>query len=74
MTRIKERLIGKIQESEDLELLEDILSILDESSDEVIRLTTHQKSSVESSLKDINEGRVLSEKDFEDKMNQWSSE
>lgn len=73
MTHIKEKLIDKIQVSKDLELLEDILAILNEDTDEILSLTNQQKSSVEKSLRDINTGKVFSEAGFNKKMDQWEN-
>ena len=70
----KEILLDKINHIEDEALLNDILEIIDLEIDlnqETVVLTENQKKVINEGLKDIEEGRVFSDKEAKDMIGEW---
>ena len=71
-TNIKDRLIKKIQEVEDLEILEEIYSWLEDESQQDIYITSDvQKRAIKKGLKQLKDGQTLTEKQANQEIDQW---
>ena len=70
---MKQELIDKIKSIKDENILEEVYRILEIGSKEVdmIVLTNEQKQSIDEGLKDIEEGRYLSNKDANKEIEEW---
>ena len=72
--KTKEKLIAKIQQIEDESLLQDLLKRVDleiELSSEIVQLDEDQKRAIDEGLKDIEEGRILSDQEAREMVNEW---
>ena len=71
-TNIKDRLIKKIQEVEDLEILEEIYSWLEDESQQDIYVTSDiQKQAIKKGLKQLKDGQTLTEEQANQEIDQW---
>lgn len=62
----------KIDLLEDVELLQDILSIIsNEDNSDIIELTKDQEAAVENGLKDIKNGNVMSNEIADKEIDEW---
>jgi len=62
----------KIDNLEDVELLQDILSIINnEENTEIIALTKEQEAAVENGLEDIKNGNVISNEIANKEIDEW---
>jgi predicted transcriptional regulator len=67
-------LIKKIQQSTDVQLLADLLTILEEVENErVIELTPEQVEAIRRAEQAVKEGNVFSEEEIEENLDQWLS-
>ena len=71
---LKNILIQKISEIEDIQFLEAIKTILDSKSDKIIELTDDQKSEILLSQNEVKEGLVIEQKKLDEKINRWLKE
>lgn len=72
-TEIKNKLISRIQKSNDLDLLRTLQSIFDSSDQELYPLSDIQKKSIEESRKQIQNGEVLSHESVVSEAREWLS-
>ena len=71
-TNIKDRLIKKIQEVEDLEVLEEIYSWLEDESHQDVYVTSDaQKRAIKKGLKQVENGQTLTEEQANREIDQW---
>jgi predicted transcriptional regulator len=72
---IQRRIISKLKETKDKTLLESIYKLLNlsEEADEVLTLSTIQKSGIRKGLKDIDEGRTMSLSKAKKEVAKWLS-
>ncbi len=71
---LKNILIQKISEIEDIQFLEAIKTILDSKSDKIIELTDDQKSEILLSQNEVKEGLFIEQKKLDEKINRWLKE
>ena len=72
--KTKEQLIKKIQQIEDESVLQDLLKMVDlemDLSDEIVQLTEEHKLAIDEGLKDIEEGRLLSNHEARKMVDEW---
>ena len=72
--KTKEQLIKKIQQIEDESVLQDLLKMVDlemDLSDEIVQLTEEHKLAIDEGLKDIEEGRLLSDHEARKMVDEW---
>ncbi len=75
MAALKEKLIQKIQQSTDVQLLADLLTILEEVENErVVELTPEQVDAIKRAEQAVKEGNVFFEEEIEENLDQWLSE
>jgi predicted AAA+ superfamily ATPase len=69
----KEKIIAKINEIEDEQLLKEILSLINIESElgETYELTEEQKSAVNEGLNDFNNGRFYSQNEADELIKKW---
>jgi len=72
-TEIKNKLISRIQKSNDLDLLRTLKSIFDSSDQELYSLSDKQKKSIEESRKQIQNGEVFSHESVVSEAREWLS-
>lgn len=72
---IQKRIISKLKETKDKALLENIYKLLNlsEEADEVLTLTTIQKTGIRKGLKDIEEVRTISHLKAKKEVAKWLS-
>ena len=72
-SELKSRIISKISAIEDVEILEEIFRLVDLESgiDSVYRLSDVERRAVESGLRDINEGKVVSSQVADSMIKGW---
>ena len=72
-SELKSRIISKISAIEDVEILEEIFRLVDLESgiDSVYRLSDVERKAVESGLRDINEGKVVSSQVADSMIKEW---
>lgn len=72
---IQKRIISKLKETKDKALLESIYKLLylSEEADEVLTLSTIQKSGIRKGLKDIEAGRTMSHSKAKKEIAKWLS-
>lgn len=70
---MKKQLIDKIQSTEDDKILEEVYRILEFSTQEVDRiiLSDSQKAQIDKGMRDIEEGRYLTNDDANKEMAEW---
>ena len=70
---MKQKLINKIQATEDANILEEVYRILELSTQEVDRivLSDEQKIKIDQGIKDIEEGRYLTHEEADLEINKW---
>lgn len=72
--KTKEKLIAKIQQIEDESVLQDLLKRVDleiKLSGNIVQLDENQKIAIDEGLKDIEEGRLLSDQEARKMVNEW---
>lgn len=72
--KTKEKLIAKIQQIEDESVLQDLLRRVDleiKLSGNIVQLDENQKIAIDEGLKDIEEGRLLSDQEARKMVNEW---
>ncbi len=75
MAALKEKLIQKIQQSTDVQLLADLLTILEEVENErVVKLTPEQVEAIKRAEQAVKEGYVFFEEEIEENLDQWLNE
>ncbi len=72
---IQKRIISKLIETKDKTLLESIYKLLNlsEEADEVLKLSSIQKSGIRKGLKDLEEGRTMSHSKAKKEVAKWLS-
>lgn len=70
---MKQKLINKIQATEDVNILEEVYRILELSTQEVDRivLSDEQKIRIDQGIKDIEEGHYLTHEEADLEINKW---
>jgi len=70
---MKKQLIDKIQSTDDHKILEEVYRILEISTQEIdmIMLTDDQKSEIDKGIRDIQEGRYLTNEAANSEINEW---
>jgi len=69
---LKKNIISKITETEDLNLLEDVVKMLGMQTDsQVFKLNEEQKAAIEAGRQDIKNGKFLTNKEVEKDLDQW---
>ena len=70
---MKKKLIDKIQSTDDDKILEEVYRILEVSTQEVeiIMLSDHQKNQIEKGLRDVEEGRLLTNDEANIEIDEW---
>lgn len=73
---LKKRIIGKIKNSEDSELLEEVYRLMntDDEDTRVYVLSEEQKSVVEEAIKQIDNGEFISGEESDAEIKQWLGE
>jgi len=76
MTRVelKNRLIQKIKEIDDIQFLEAIKTILDSKSEKTIILTEDQEEEILLSQSEVKEGLFIEQKEIDEQINRWLKE
>lgn len=71
--QLKDKLIKRIQETDNQDILEDFLKILDIDSDPniVLNLTEEQKAAIEEGENDFKNGNYLSEEESDRQAREW---
>lgn len=72
-TELKEKIISRIQESENRDLLKDVETLLNiESEDlEVYKLTDEQKKGIDEAKAEIQNGKFISGEDSDKEVDKW---
>jgi len=70
---IKNNLIKRIREIDDLQFLEAIRTIIDSKSEKTILLTDEQKNEILLSQKEVSEGLFIEQKQLDQEINKWLS-
>ena len=70
---IKNNLIKRIKEIDDLQFLEAIRTIIDSKSEKTILLTDEQKDEILLSQKEVSEGLFIEQKQLDQEINKWLS-
>lgn len=72
-TELKEKIISRIQESENRELLKDVETLLNiESEDlEVYKLTNEQKKGIDEAKAEIQNGKFISGEESDNEIDKW---
>lgn len=69
---LKKNIISKITETEDLNLLEDVLKVLGLQTDfQVFKLNGEQKVAIEAGREDIQNGKFLTSEEVEKYLDEW---
>lgn len=69
---LKKNIISKITETEDLNLLEDVVKVLGMQTDsQVFKLNEEQKAAIKAGRQDIKNGKFLTNKEVEKDLDQW---
>lgn len=69
---LKKNIISKITETEDLNLLEDVVKVLGmQTESQVFKLNEKQKAAIEAGRQDIKNGKFLTNKEVEKDLDQW---
>jgi len=73
---LKKRIIGKIKNSEDTELLEEVYRLMntDDEDSKVYVLSEEQKSVVEEAIKQLDNGEFLSGEESDVEVKKWLGE
>lgn len=73
---LKKRIIGKIKNSEDSELLEEVYRLMntDDEDSKVYVLSEEQKSVVEEAIKQLDNGEFLSGEESDVEVKKWLGE
>ena len=76
MTKVdlKNILIQRISQIDDIQFLEAIKTILDSKSDRTIELSDDQKSEILLSQKEVKEGLFIEQKKLDEEINRWLKE
>ena len=72
-SELKSKIISKISAIEDVEILQEIFRLIDLESgiNSVYRLSDDERKAVESGLRDINEGKVVSSQVADSMIKEW---
>ncbi|MGB6082685.1 hypothetical protein [Moheibacter sp.] len=69
---LKKNIISKITETEDLNLLEDVVKMLGmQTESQVFKSNEKQKAAIEAGRQDIKNGKFLTNKEVEKDLDQW---
>lgn len=69
---LKKNIISKITETEDLNLLEDVVKVLGmQTESQVFKLNEKQKAAIEAGRQDIKNGKFLTNKEVEKDLDEW---
>lgn len=69
---LKKNIISKITETEDLNLLEDVLKVLGmQTESQVFILNKEQRAAIEAGRADIRNGKFLTNEDVEKDLDEW---
>jgi len=70
---LKEKLIGKILQTESRTLLNEVLSYLklEDDGSEVVKITPQQKKAIREGLEDFKNGRVLTDEQADKEIQEW---
>ncbi|MCK4921470.1 MAG: hypothetical protein KAS71_10520 [Bacteroidales bacterium] len=68
---IKNNLIKRIKEIDDIQFLEAIKTMLDSKSEKTILLTDEQKNEILLSQKEVNEGLFIEQRKLDQEINKW---
>jgi len=69
---LKKNIISKITETEDLNLLEDVLKVLGmQTESQVFILNEEQRAAIEAGRADIRNGKFLTNEDVEKDLDEW---
>ncbi len=69
----REKVLHKIQNTKDDNLLEEVLKMIDIQAelDEVTELSLEEENAIEEGLSDVMEGRIYEDKDVKEFFQQW---
>lgn len=73
LTELKQRIHDKVDDSNDVELLEKIDALVSQK-EEVFQIPAHMLEGVRQGMEDIKNGNVYSQEDFEKKYEKWLKE
>ncbi|NLN33652.1 MAG: hypothetical protein GX159_08670 [Flavobacteriaceae bacterium] len=69
---LKKNIISKITETEDLNLLEDVVKVLGmQTESQVFKLNEKQKAAIEAGRQDIKNGKFLTNEEVEKDLDEW---
>lgn len=69
---LKKNIISKITETEDLNLLEDVVKVLGmQTESQVFKLNEKQRADIEAGRTDIRNGKFLTNEEVEKDLDQW---
>ena len=74
MIGLKEKLIQKIMDSANKDLLEEIYKVLEEEEDKEIILGDEQLQSIQKAEKEYEEGNFFTQEEIDTELNEWLKE
>ncbi|MGJ3235259.1 hypothetical protein [Marivirga sp.] len=75
MTKLKDKLIEEIKNSQDKELLEEIYQVLcDKGHDEIVHFSDTQIESIKKAQQEVGEGKYFTQEQIDDQLDQWLEE
>lgn len=73
--QLKNKLIDRIKEIEDVEFLNEIKAVLDSKSNQkIIALTSDQKNEIRESKKELRKGHFISQSNLDKEVEKWAEE